>query len=503
MTEMLDRRRFLRGVASAAVALGPMGSLLALPACRASATQRDEFAERYRRALERAATAGPPRDLTLVAERGEVEVAPGRTYSTWLYNGQAPGPEIRLREGERLRVTLQNRLPEATTIHWHGVPLPNAMDGVPDVTQRAVAPGQSFVYDFVAEPAGTYIYHSHVGLQLDRGLIGALVIEERTPHVAYDRDHVVVLDDWLAGDPTPASARAEAGMGGMREMMRRMMGGRGMMGDQAGMMLQDPARPSYGALLVNGRGAVDAPVFEARRGERVRLRLVNLASATTYRVALAGHRLTVTHTDGRPVEPVTVDALIIGMGERYDVLVEADNPGAWTLAAASVLGEPAPARAVFRYLGQGQAVPPTDALPSGLEGGRVLELGDLISVETASAPAPADERSFDLMLSWGMMMAPERWTIEGQRYPNADPLEIHAGERVRVSMTNMSPIHHPMHLHGHFFRVGRALKDTVLIPAHMGRATLDFAADNPGDWFFHCHNLYHMEAGMARVFRYR
>lgn len=505
----LNRRRFLHEAASAALALGPLGSLLALPAaCRANATQRtagsDEFAERYRRAVERAAAAGPPRELTLVAAPGRVEVAPGRTYPTWLYNGLAPGPEIRIREGERLRVTLQNRLPEATTIHWHGLPVPNAMDGVPGVTQQPTAPGDTFVYDFVAEPAGTYMYHSHVGLQLDRALIGPLVIEERTPHVTYDRDYAVVLDDWLPGDPAPASARATAGMGGMRDMMRRMMGGRrGMMGrDQSGMMVQDPARPDYAALLVNGRGADDPPVFEARRSERVRLRLINLGSATTFRVALAGHRFNVTHTDGRPVKPVTVDALVIGMGERYDVIVEADNPGAWTLAAASVLGQPAPARAVFRYQGVREAAPARDALPDGLESGRVLELSDLVSLEAAGEPAPAPDRTLDLMLSWGMMMAPEEWSIDGQRYPDAEPLVIRAGERVRISMTNMSPIHHPMHLHGHFFRVGRALKDTALVAAHMGRATFDFVAANPGDWFFHCHNLYHMEAGMARVFRY-
>lgn len=504
----IDRREFFRSVAGAVVTLGPLGSLVALPACRADAAQRaggaDPFAERYRRAVESAAAAGRPREVRLVAEPGEIEVAPGRTYRTWFYNGQAPGPEIRIREGERIRVVLQNRLPEDTTIHWHGLPVPNAMDGVPAVTQRPVAPGGTFVYDFVARPAGTYMYHSHVGLQLDRALTGALVIEERTPQVTFDRDYVVVLDDWLAGDPTPAAARSESGMSGMGEMMRRMMGGgRGMMGGgQSGMMIQDAARPDYAALLVNGRGAQDPPVFEARRGERVRFRLINLSSATTFRVALAGHRLTVTHTDGRPIEPVTVDALVIGMGERYDVLVDADNPGAWTLAAASLLGEPQPARAVFRYQGQRQAAPLAGDEALGITGGRLLELTDLVSVEDGPAAAGAPDRTFDLMLSWGMMMAPDQWNIDGQRYPDADSLEIREGERVRVSMTNMSPIHHPMHLHGHFFRVGRALKDTVMVPAHMGRMSFEFAADNPGDWFFHCHNLYHMEAGMARVFRY-
>lgn len=498
----VDRRRFLRGAASAVVALGPLGALVSLPGCDTGAAQgnagNDDFAERYRRAVERARAAGPPREVGLVAAPGETEVGANRVYRTWLYDGAFPGPEIRVREGERLRVTLDNRLPEPTTIHWHGLPVPNAMDGVPGVTQAAVQPDDTFVYDFVAEPAGTYMYHSHVGLQLDRGLVAPLIIEERTPHVEYDRDYTLVLDDWLPDTPEPASARAGEGMGGMC----RMMEGRESMMGQGGMMVRDPARPEYAALLVNGRTADDPPTFEVRRGERVRLRMINLGSATTFRVALAGHQLTVTHADARPVEPVTVNAVVIGMGERYDVLVEADNPGAWTIAAASVLGTPEPARAVLRYTGQRAARPDPGELPAGLTEGRLLDLDELVSLEIDGSERAGADRRFDLMLSWGMMMYPDRWSIDGQRYPDADPLEIRADERVRVSMTNMSPIHHPMHLHGHFFQVGRALKETVMVPAHMGRVTFNFTADNPGDWFFHCHNLYHMESGMARVFHY-
>ncbi len=497
-----SRRDFLRAGAGAALSAGPLAGVLSLAACQEDtrpASRAAKFAARYGEALRRAEAAGSPVAVTRVAAPAEGEVGPGQMYRTWLYDGAFPGPEIRVQEGERLRVVLENHLPEPTTIHWHGIPLPNAMDGVPDVTQEPVAPGASFVYDFVAEPAGTYMYHSHVGLQLDRGLVGPLVIEERAPHMSYDRDYVIVLDDWLPSDPTPASARASSGMENMRDMMPGMMGGQPSIAGQQ-MPLQDPARPAYAALLVNGKNPADPPVFELRRGERVRLRFINLASATTFRVALAGHALNVTHTDGQPVEPVTVDALVLGMGERYDVVVEADNPGVWTLAAASVLGHPAPARAVLRYGGT-RASRPAGGLPEGLTGGRVLGLADLIALELNGTPATPD-RSFDLTLSWGMMMAPDEWSIDGQRYPDAESLTIRAGERVRVSMNNRSPIHHPMHLHGHFFRVGRALKDTVLVPGHMGRVTFDFTAHNPGDWLFHCHNLYHLESGMARVFRY-
>jgi multicopper oxidase len=130
---------------------------------------------------------------------GEVDVG-GRTFRTFLYNGLMPGPEIRDREGERLRVTLENRLPEETTIHWHGVPLPFAMDGVPHVTQEPVPPGGSFVYDFVAA-SGSYLYHGHVGPQLDTGLLAPLIFEEPTPHVPYDCEYTLLFQDLLPGEP--------------------------------------------------------------------------------------------------------------------------------------------------------------------------------------------------------------------------------------------------------------------------------------------------------------
>jgi len=416
------------------------------------------------------------REISLVAAPGEVEIAPRGVYRKWLYNGQFPGPEIRLKEGERLRVRIENRLPEGTTIHWHGVPVPNAMDGVPGVTQELIRPNETFVYDFIADPAGSYVYHTHAGLQIDRGLIAPLIVEEKKPHVDYDREYTLILDDFLSGEPQPLS-RSGGGMGGM-------------MGLQV---------PPYAGLLINGRLPESPAVFETRRGQRVRLRLLNPSGATTYRVAIAGHQMTVAYADGRPVEPRTIDSLYIGMGERYDVIVEANNPGAWTITAATVEGNSPPAQAALLYKDAAQSRPPSGAAPEGLQGGRTLELSDLKALGTTDIGAP--DRIFDLTLSGGMMNP--AWTINGQAYPKADPLEIYEGERIRARMINRSMMIHPMHLHGHFFRVGDALKDTVIVPPHMGRVTFDFLADNPGDWFFHCHNIYHMESGMARIVRYK
>lgn len=448
---------------------------------------------------------GLVREHTLTAEPIETDVGPDHIWSTWGYNGQYPGPELRVTEGERLRVIVENRLPDAeTTVHWHGLPVPNEMDGVPGVTQAPIKPGGSMTYEYEAAPAGTYMYHSHRGLQLDRGLVGPLIVEERTPHVDYDREHVVILDDFLSEKPEPLNELAERQGGGGGCMMGNdrggMMDGRGqgggMMNGMGGII------PPYEGLLINGQMPGDPSVFEMKQGERVRFRLINLSSATTYDLALSGHRIHVSHTDGRPVEPVEVDSLRIGMGERYDIIVEANNPGAHALVAEAVEDDVPPARAVVRYPSAKRTRPPKGQVPEGLQGGRRLRYGDLQSVETPLGTGKRPDRTMNLRLSGGMMMSRGEWSIDGQHYPDADPLEIRQGERVRVNMQNRSMMLHPMHLHGHFFQVGNALKDTVITEAHMGQATFEFGADNPGDWFFHCHNLYHLESGMARVFTY-
>ena len=490
----MDRRDFLQQSALAGAAV-LMGCRTDPPVSEAGGQVGDVAvpgAPSYESARE-VGSGGAARPVRLTAEPVEVEVGPGEVWRTWGYNGQYPGPEIRVQEGERLEVTVENSLPAPTTVHWHGLPVPNPMDGVPGLTQDPIAPGGRFVYAFAAEPAGSYLYHSHVGLQLDRGLIAPLIVEERTPHVAYDREATLILDDYLPGTPEPL---ADGGRGGM-------MGGRGMMGQGGGGMMGGQV-PPYAGLLINGKLPADPVTVEVRRGERLRLRIMNPSGATTFRFAVAGHRLTVTHADGYPVRPVEVDALLVSMGERYDVILEANNPGVWPIAAATVEGSSDPAQAVLRYRDAAASRPAAGALPDGLRSGRLLRLDDLRGLGDRPA-AKSPDRTFDLTLSGGMMGS--AWTIDGQTYPEAPPLEVREGERVRVVMTNHSPMIHPMHLHGHFFRTGDlstggVRKDTVLVPAHMGRVAFEFTADNAGRWLFHCHNVYHLEAGMAREVRY-
>ena len=221
----ITRRAFLKN----GFALAGTASVVALSGCATAATEPLSTGTVFPQPRPLPQTAGPVREFRRVAEMGEVEVGPGMVYRTWLYNGRFPGEEIRVREGERLRVILENRLPEGTTIHWHGVPVPNAMDGVAGITQAPVAPGQTFVYEFVAGPPGSYMYHSHQGLQIDRGLFGSLVIEESTPHIQWDREYTVILDDFLPGEPGLSGVGVRGPMGGMR---RGMGGMGGMMGNE-------------------------------------------------------------------------------------------------------------------------------------------------------------------------------------------------------------------------------------------------------------------------------
>ncbi|WP_126664597.1 multicopper oxidase family protein [Haloterrigena salifodinae] len=479
---------------------------------------------------------------TLVASSGEADVGADESLETWVYDEQFPGPELRVDEGETLRVSLENQLPEGTTIHWHGVPVPNPMDGVPDVTQDSVSSDETFEYEFEALPAGTYVYHSHVGLQLDRGLYGPLIVEEESPHVEYDREYTLQFDDYLPAEPAldsievPPGGGDGMGPGGGPEGDGDRMGpsgggggpgnGRGPSGDGMGpsggpngdgngmgpdggpggpgdgmgpgsqMMSQ---RPPYEGLLANGRLPSEPPVFEVEESERVRLRFINPSSATTYRVGVGGHSLTVTHADGRPVEPVDVDSFVMSMGERYDAVLEADSPGEWAVVAEPVAGTEDPAEAILRY----EDAPESRSAEGPGFDGRELEYDDLQALEPLELDGEPD-RTFDFTLSGGMMGGADAdaWTIDGETFPDADPLEISEGDHVRVRMVNRSPAIHPMHLHGHFFQVGDAVKDTVLVAPHGDQVMFDFCADNPGDWLFHCHNVYHLERGMARVFEY-
>jgi len=442
------------------------------------------------------------------------ELAPGKTIKAMTYNGQVPGPEIRAREGERLRIIVKNALSEPTTIHWHGLDVPNAMDGVPGLTQKPIQPGETFVYEFEARPAGTRWYHTHFQehRQMDLGLAAPLIIEaEAREPIAYDRDVTLVLDDWATGSGKPlpstreGSAAGRGGMGGMMGggMMRGMggmMGGRGMAD-----MMGGGHTPAYDTMTINGKAWPATAPLAVKKGERIRLRFVSASADHTHLLRLTGHRLHVTHTDGNALQaPVAVDVLPLAPSERYDVVVVADRPGAWFLSCLAPGHAAAGERMLVRYDGhEGRTPEPREG---GIEGLEVWHYG-LGRGRTVLPAANGATRSFGLTLS-GAMMGSDAWTINGKVYPKTDPLPLRRGDRAVVRFVNMSPEAHPMHLHGQSFRVlavnGTRLlepvvKDSVDVEAHMGSVVLDFTAHNPGAWFFHCHKPMHMDGGMITL----
>lgn len=443
-------------------------------------------------------------EIELSPTTGTIDLG-GRTVDTWSYGGLVPGGEVRVRAGDVLRARVRNRLPDPTTIHWHGIALRNDMDGVPDLTQSAIAPGADFTYEFAVPDPGTYFFHPHVGTQLDRGLYAPLIVEDPAEPGAYDREFVVVLDDWLGASRTPDEV-----LEGLREGMAGMSGGSGGMGgmdmgggdqpDQDDAPLGvDTGDVRYPLYLINGRPPPAPATFDAKPGDRLRLRIINAGSDTPFRVVLGGHKLTVTHADGFPVRPVDVDAVLLGMGERYDVVVTVASAGAFPLVAQAE-GTNLGAMAVVRT-GSGPT-PLPDVKPEELMG-RLLMLSDLSATDAVALPIRQPDRTYTATLIGDMTTY--RWGVRAESQDGVT-LPVRSGERVRLILDNQTMMWHPLHLHGHTFEVVNGSspgprKDTVIVPAG-ARVTLDVEADNPGQWVLHCHNIYHAESGMLTVLSY-
>jgi len=428
-------------------------------------------------------------DTVLEARTSEMDLS-GKVSQAWSYNGRVPGTPIRVRTGDQLRVTLANRLPAETTVHWHGIAVNNEADGVPHLTQEPIAPGADYTYQFTAMHPGTYWFHPHTGTQLDRGLYTPLIVEDPQEPLAYDAEWVVVLDDWLDGDPDEVLAKLRSHHGTMRSVAVSPL-----LGGEAGNV-------DYPYFLLNGRPQTDAEVFHAKPGQRVRIRILNAASDTVFRVALGGHRLSVTHADGYPLEPVDTDALLIGMGERYDVLVTLGD-GVFPLVALAE-GKGDTAFAPIRTAGH--QAPPPSVLPAELNR-RIIGYRRLRPAQSVMLQDKPTDRRIRLALTGSM--AGYSWGFNGRQFDHMDPTkvtyEVAANERVRLDFVNTTDMFHPVHVHGHTFALGAPSgprKDTAIILPRQSMPVY-FDADNRGMWMIHCHNVYHAEAGMMTVLAYR
>jgi FtsP/CotA-like multicopper oxidase with cupredoxin domain len=459
------------------------------------------------------ARAAPVIEMHLRAAAHRVRLVPephGETPA-WCYNGQVPGPEIRVRQGDRLRIHVENGLDEETTVHWHGVRVPNAMDGVPHLTQMPIGPRETFTYEFDAVDAGTFWYHPHQRSfeQVGRGLYGPLIIEGPAP-LRVDREVTWVLDDWRL----TKSAEISGDFGNGHDMSHN-----GRVGN---------------TVTINGR-VPDS--FAVQKGERIRLRLVNAANARIFGLDFQDHKPVIIALDGQPVAPHAPDdgLVVLGPAMRADVILDMtgepgsrvsvidrfyqeleyrlvdlayadtvlrNGPPDWPMALpANPLPEPNLSDAVRHDV----------VFNGGMMGGMVMqEMGG--SMGDGSSGGMMGDMMGGMGSMMNMMHSGKIWFINGVAAEGhvMDPMLTLQGGRSHVlSMTNATAWHHPIHLHGHSFRVisrngtptsHREWQDTVLM-APRERIEIAFVADNPGDWMFHCHILEHQAAGMMGVIR--
>lgn len=411
----------------------------------------------------------------------------------WAYDGQVPGPEIRLIAGERVQVRLENGLEQPTSVHWHGIRIDNAMDGAVGLTQDAVQPGGSFDYDFVAPDAGSYWYHTHNRgwEQLARGLYGPLIVEEPEGWAGADRDVVLVLDDWRLG---PDGRIDEESFGTMMDWSHA-----GRLGN---------------SLTVNG---VSGPEIPLRSGEGVRLRLFNTANARVMTLGLPGHTCWLVALDGHPVVPrlLADNALTLAPAQRADVLLQAEaEPGArlplqlitpgGEFEAASFSYGPQPA--LRTSFAEPAPLPGAGRPAVDLQGALALDLvmGGGAMGAMQQAIADGQQRGMRELVAMGRV-----WAFNGIAGDLDEPLfRVERGRPVHLRMVNDTAWPHAIHIHGHHFKILNRngapdphgdWRDTVL--AERGE-TVDIAyiADNPGKWLLHCHMLEHQAAGMVTWF---
>ncbi len=463
-------------------------------------------------------------------------------------NGRIPMPTLFFTEGDTAEVMVYNHLHHETSIHWHGLLLPNEHDGVPYLTTAPIKPHQSHTFRFLIRQHGTYWYHSHTMLQEQVGMYGAIVIYPRQRKVR--SEEIVLLSDWSDENPhqierslhyaTDWYMIRKNAVQSYAEALRAGKLKTKLENEWKRMHAMDVSDVYYDRFLVNGQPSQTRSQYRA--GDTVRLRVINGSSSTYFWLQYAGGQLRVVATDGQEVVPVSVDRLIIGVSEIYDVEVTIPHEAkSYELAATSEdrMG------ATSVWLGNGEQIslppmPPLDYF-AGMEmmnsmmtvGGKMNDMGMAMSLQQMDMNAGMYRERFDTLttLHYNMLQSPVVsalpeapwrefhfrltgnmnryvWTVDNRTISESDKIKIRAGENIRMIISNESMMRHPMHLHGHFFRVRNQfgafspLKN-VLDIMPMETDTIEFhASEGYGDWYFHCHILYHMMAGMGRIFSY-
>jgi FtsP/CotA-like multicopper oxidase with cupredoxin domain len=392
--------------------------------------------------------------------------------AVWGYDGVVPGPVLRVKRGEEIMVRLANDLPEPTCVHWHGLRLPNAMDGVPHLTQAPIEPGQSFDYRFKATDAGTYWYHAHVysSGQIERGLYGALIVDE-AERIDVDQDIVLVLDDWRL---LPDGALDTASLRSAHDAAHAGRIGR--------------------HLTVNSAPSLDIPV---KANGRLRLRVINAANARLVTLRLERHAARVMAIDGQPAEPFLArdSKVTLGPGNRIDLFVDAAlAPGAQAPILVENFGAEVPlvnlryaSGAPVRQAPRAEPKPlPSNALPARMGFKEAFRL--------------------DVPIEGGARI----WTMAGAAssgHHGPPMFSVKRGRVVMLGFVNTAAFPHGMHVHGHHFRLLDKnddgwkpfwLDSVVVAPRETAR--IAFVADNPGRWMLHCQMLAQQETGMSAWF---
>jgi len=433
-------------------------------------TRRELFALASLNALKAADNA----DYKLLIDHISLEIAPKAFIKTTGYNGTAPGPLLRMKEGQRVTIQVDNNTAEPEIVHWHGLHIPSEVDGSVEEGTPMIPPHSSAQYSFTASPSGTRWYHTHVMAMrnLKRGLytgqFGFIYIEPKSDPGAFDQEIFLALREW---DPYFTTA-------------------------------EDAMDVGYKRCSINSHALGFGEPIRVKEGERVMLRILNASATMQRRIAFAGHSFTVVAMDGNPVAvPKNVSFLELGPAERIDAIVEMNQPGVWILGATDDRDRKAGLGVVFEYAGKPGAAqwlaPSKDRWDYTIFGGPGSDVAAM-KIPLVIEKKFAGSRWVD------------KWAINGKSWPKTDSIRVKPGERYRLIFDNRSDEPHPVHLHRHRFELTRiagagtsgVYKDVVVVPAK-SVVEADFVADNPGKTLFHCHQQMHMDYGFMALMEYK
>lgn len=470
----------------------------------------------------------------------------GKMVMAMAINGTIPAPTLYFTEGDTAEIYVHNKMNMETSIHWHGLILPNKYDGVSYLTTAPLKGGETHLYRFPLVQNGTYWYHSHTMFQEQSGLYGAFVIKKRNEPI--EKEYTLLLSDWTDMNPQTVNrllhnatdwfAIKKNSVQSYGEAIKAGRFGTKVNNEWKRMLAMDVSDVYYNYFWSNGQPVIKQPDFKP--GDKVHLRIVNGSSSTYFWLNYAGGKITVVANDGKDVEPVAVDRMIIGVAETYDVVVTIpkdssyeflatpeDRTGSTSLFLGS--GPEKQARHMSRLDYFAGMKMMNDMMKMN---GKMNDMGMAMSLQQMDMNAVMYPEINDnpVTLNYGMLRSPEKttlppgpetvlhfnltgnmnryvWSINNKTVSETDKILIKKGENVKIILYNGTMMRHPMHLHGHFFRVlnGQGdyapLKNTLDIMP-METDTIEFAGTESGDWFFHCHILYHMMSGMGRIFSY-